>query len=196
VTDVVLSDHSMKIALYDPETEVAKVFDDKEDDASVAQVKSDLLKKMEKTSGATDEERKLKEAKDLVKSLEAEYQAKVEELVNISKYGQKLKKNGEKDKITEADVLEFRKELEQILEDKHTRKFHSVQDSKTPNKSLVVKRSMFFSTSVDADGAKSPEAVIKRTRSPSEDSTGSHSPRISCCAGLFGRPKQKRRPVF
>ena len=195
VADVLLSDHSMKIALYDPNAEIAKVFENQED-PSMRQMKQDLLKQMHKNDTAAEEERNLKEAKDLVKKLEAEYQAKVEDLVNIAKFGHTLRKKDESDKITEADVADFRKKLGNIFEEQHAKKLVLPMG---PQQTMNVTswRSSFFAASADKDGPQSPDRNMKRTQSAADDdSTGSNSPRISCCAALFRRRQSRRRPVF
>ena len=199
VTDVVLSEHSMNVALYNPAAEIAKLFEDK-DDTKSNQIKSEILKKMETSSAPVDDERKLQEAKELIKKLETEYQEKVDDLVNVAKYGHSLGKNSDYDKITEADVARFRKDLERIFQEKHLLAISSSNPATgAPQTKLSTGRTMFFSLSAaDKDAPQSPALDVKRIKSPSDDdSTGSRSPQgFGCCGAFSKKRKSKRRPVL
>jgi hypothetical protein len=189
VLDFVLSKNSVAIATYSSAGELNKVFDNKQD-ITVSQLKDEFIKKLERRDEAAEEKAQLKAAKDILKKLDEEHQAKVEDLLSVAKYGHTVRKAQDANKISNADVSEFRKQIEASFEKQHM----TAADTSSAPLARSSTKSLFMTSSYNPAGGPS-EGDQKIVDTPSEDdSTASRTPRgLFCCAGIFRKRRSSRK---
>jgi hypothetical protein len=185
VLDFVLSKNAVAIATYSVQSELTKVFDNKQD-PSLVRLRDELTKKLEKRDEAADEKAHLTEAKEILKKLDAEHQAKVEDLLSVAKYGHTVRKAQDNNKVTFSDVTDFRKQIEIDFNKHHIN--NAAEDSAVPKS----RSKSLFVTASYTPGSPS-EGDQKVHDNPSDDdSTASRPSRgFFCCAAFVRKNRRK-----